>query len=132
MLGTEFAKDTKNRHTALSIPEYILMKMVSDTECGSTNLTEIREYLAITKAAVSQMLSSLEKRGLVTREVDPANRRNLIVLLTPLGRELLCMKDTEAEMRISKIAACLGEKEMDQFIQLISKLNDAIKASKED
>ena len=41
LLGTEFSKDAKY---ALNIPEYILMKMVSD---GNTNLAQIREYLAV-------------------------------------------------------------------------------------
>src|SRR5699024_12291720 len=48
----------------------------------STDLTSVREYLAVTKASVSQMLASLEKRGLLVRQIDPTNRRNLIVTLT--------------------------------------------------
>ena len=85
LLGTQFSKSAKTQIHSLSMAEYALMKHVSET----ASLTEIREYLSITKAAVSQMLSSLEKRGFLTREIDRANRRNLIVFLTPAGQQVL-------------------------------------------
>ena len=53
MLGAEFAKAAGERET-LSMPEYILMKKAAEAENGNADLAEIREYLAVTKAAVSQ------------------------------------------------------------------------------
>ena len=67
LLSTEFSKPAGD---TLNIPEYIMMKMVSE---GNSNLTEIREYLAVSKPAVSQMLSALEKRGLLEKEPAPEN-----------------------------------------------------------
>ena len=101
------------------------MKRVSET----ASLTEIREYLSITKAAVSQMLSSLEKRGFLTREIDRENRRNLIVFLTPAGQQILQVKDNEADSRFAKIITEMGESDTLEFIRLITKMNDALKAS---
>lgn len=113
------------------MPEYILMKMVSEATDEYANLTDIREYLAVSKAAVSQMLSSLEKRGFVIREIDPENRRNLIVALTASGAEILRVKDAEADGRIEKILSIMGEQDAEQFVRLIQKMNDAVKASNE-
>ncbi len=99
LLGAEFSKTTKSDTCFLSMAEYVLMKQVSET----TSLTEIRNYLAISKAAVSQMLSSLEKRGYLIRKIDQANRRNLIVSLTPTGQSVLQEKDREVRKRFDKI-----------------------------
>ncbi len=127
LLGAEFSKSAKSDTRSLSMAEYVLMKQVSDT----MNLTQIREYLAISKAAVSQMLSSLEKRGYLTREIDQTNRRNLIVSLTPAGQAILREKDEEADSRFEKIIAEMGEADTREFIRLIEKMNDALKASTE-
>lgn len=128
LLGTEFSKDTKDTKDALNIPEYILMKMVSD---GNTNLAQIREYLAVSKPAVSQMLSALEKRGLLTKEPDPESRRNLIVKLTPAGQAVLAGKELEFEARYEKIRHNLTDAEITQFVALISKMNTAIERARE-
>jgi DNA-binding MarR family transcriptional regulator len=46
----------------------------------------LRRALGVCRATVSRMLASLEELKLVTRKVDPANRRERIVSLTTLGR----------------------------------------------
>ena len=108
------------------------MKKAAEAENGNADLAEIREYLAVTKAAVSQMLSSLEKRGFLKRETDPANRRNLIITITASGMDILRQKDLEAEMRMEKIILRFGKEETLQFIQLISKMNETMKTLQEE
>lgn len=43
----------------------------------------------VTSGAVTNRLDGLVAKGYVTRDVDPANRRAIIVALTPAGRELI-------------------------------------------
>ncbi|WP_131738212.1 MarR family winged helix-turn-helix transcriptional regulator [Actinomadura roseirufa] len=43
----------------------------------------------VTSGAVTNRLDRLVAKGYVTREVDPANRRTVVVALTPAGRELI-------------------------------------------
>ncbi|WP_028934088.1 MarR family winged helix-turn-helix transcriptional regulator [Pseudonocardia spinosispora] len=43
----------------------------------------------VTAGAVTNRLDRLVAKGYVTRELDPANRRTVIVALTPSGRELI-------------------------------------------
>lgn len=128
-LGAEFGKDTKAKNATISMPEYVLMKKVFESLDGNVNLTEVREYLSITKAAVSQILSSLEKRGLLIRNTDPSNRRNLILTLTFAGKAVLEEKDMEVDTRIGEIIRALGEDEAKQLTYLITKMNGALSAS---
>jgi DNA-binding MarR family transcriptional regulator len=43
----------------------------------------------VTSGAVTNRLDRLVAKGYVTRDVDPANRRTVVVALTPAGRELI-------------------------------------------
>ncbi len=97
---------------------------------NTTDLTTVREYLAVTKASVSQMLSSLEKRGLLVRQIDPANRRNLIVTLTLEGTERLWQKEVQVERRLQELLADLGMTDTMQFITLVNKMNVILSAKK--
>src|ERR687884_624184 len=43
----------------------------------------------VTAQSMADLVRSLESRGLVRRERNPRNRRELLILLTDTGRELL-------------------------------------------
>ena len=128
MLNSEFGK--KVGIDDLSMPEYSLMCQL-ESDDKNTDLTSIREYLAVTKASVSQMLASLEKRGLLVREIDPDNRRNLIVTLTPEGAERLQYKEAQVEQRLKGLLSDLGETDAQHFITLVDKMNTILSEKKE-
>ena len=127
LLNAEFGK--KIGSTDLTMPEYALMRQF-DLKDDAADLTSVREYLAVTKASVSQILSSLEKRGLLVRQIDPANRRNLIVTLTPAGIGHLRQKEAQVEQRLQELLDELGKKDALQFITLINKMNTILSAKR--
>ncbi len=129
LLSSEFGK--KNDPNDLNMQEYSLMHKLASND-NNTDLTVIREYLAVTKASVSQMLSSLEKRGMLIRQIDPANRRNLIVILTPEGKKQLQLKQIQVENRFDQLLEKLGEPDAKQFIHLINKMNNILSMEMEE
>lgn len=129
LLSSEFGK--KNDPNDLNMQEYSLMHKLASND-NNTDLTAIREYLAVTKASVSQMLSSLEKRGMLIRQIDPANRRNLIVILTPEGKKQLQLKQIQVENRFDQLLEKLGEPDAKQFIHLINKMNNILSMEMEE
>ena len=129
LLNAEFGK--KSGLTDLTMPEYALMRQFA-LDNNTTDLTSVREYLAVTKASVSQMLASLEKRGLLVRQIDPANRRNLIVTLTPVGIERLRKKEFQVERRLQELLTELGRTDALQFIMLINNMNTILSSKKEE
>jgi len=50
----------------------------------------VTEYLGSTKGTVSQTLKVLEKKGLISKQVDPDDRRVVHMQLTFAGRGCLC------------------------------------------
>ena len=128
MLNAEFGK--KVGADDLSMPEYALMCQLASDDTN-TDLASVREYLAVTKASVSQMLASLEKRGLLVRKIDPDNRRNLIVTLTPEGAERIRYKEVQVEQRLKELLSDMGETDALHFITLGNKMNTILTEKKE-
>lgn len=137
LVSTGFGVDTFENKGDINITELILMNAIAENSVDSENnvfMPDIRGYLSISKAAVSQMLRSLEKKGYIEREIDKSNRRNLIVTLTTEGHEVLEGKHEEFSNRLEKIICHLGEDDVRQMIaivnrmiEIINKLNDEAK-----
>ncbi|NNG01236.1 MAG: MarR family transcriptional regulator [Desulfobacteraceae bacterium] len=54
-----------------------------------TNATRMAERLGLTKGAISQTLSRLEKKGILRKTKDPFNKNELTIEFTPLGKSAL-------------------------------------------
>lgn len=127
MMNRGLGRDLDNANITMS--EFILMREVAENTKESYNpmaLTEVREYLSVSKAAVSQMINSLEKRGYLTREVDVNKRRNIIVVLTEVGQEVYQKKNQEFFDRFEKVIQGIGETDISHFIAMINKMADAM------
>ena len=127
MMNRGLGRDLDNANITMS--EFILMREVAKNTKESYNpmaLTEVREYLSVSKAAVSQIINSLEKRGYLTREVDVNNRRNIIVVLTEAGQEVYQKKNQEFFDRFEKVIQGIGETNISHFIAMINKMADAM------
>ena len=125
-------RDCNNVNITMS--EYILMREVFENTKGKYNsnaLIEVREYLSVSKAAVSQMLNSLEKRGYLTRETDLNNRRNIIVVLTEEGRLVYEKMNEEFYQRFGNLIERVGEENVALFIEMINKMSGAMDEEEE-
>jgi DNA-binding MarR family transcriptional regulator len=56
---------------------------------GTMKTRDAALYTTLDKMQVSRAVAALEKRGLITREADPEDRRSRILSLTAAGRALL-------------------------------------------
>ncbi|AIQ31594.1 hypothetical protein P40081_28200 [Paenibacillus sp. FSL P4-0081] len=123
--GAGLGKETGGNKSDINMTELVLMKGIADNSTDSENnigLPDVRGYLSISKAAVSQMLGTLEKKGYINRDLDKNNRRNLVVTLTPKGREILKNKDNEFNDRLDKIITHLGEDDVKQMITIVNRM----------
>ena len=120
----------------LNMPGFALLKQLQMREergeSGGAWLSEMREYLQVSKAAVSQMLGSLESRGLITRETDPENRRTIIVKLTKEGYETIEQFESGFNRYIGMMVERFGEKDTREIIRLIYKFAGIIEEIQDD
>ncbi len=54
-----------------------------------TNLTKIAEFIGLTKGAISQTLTRLVKKGVITKETEPYKKNQLHIQFTPKGEKLM-------------------------------------------
>jgi DNA-binding MarR family transcriptional regulator len=95
-------------------------------------MKEIREYLCATKAAVSQSLNVLEKKGCIERAINKNNRRSVIVTLTDEGRDVLKVNMDSFNANIDRFITYLGVDNAKLAIELTEKMINAVELLKED
>ena len=93
------------------------------------DFSEMREFLCISKGAVSQTISTLEKKGYVTRETNKENRRKVDVKVTEKGLSVL--KDARVDMddMMIQILKKFGVDNTKELISLLNKFADVMKES---
>ncbi|TMR97217.1 MarR family transcriptional regulator [Nonomuraea basaltis] len=65
----------------------------------------------VTAQSMADMITSLERRGLITRRRDPDNRRALLISLTDAGHELLTAFDEEMDALEERMLADLTQRQ---------------------
>lgn len=71
----------------LTVPQSIALFQIA--EAGPLSLSALQARLARSQSATSHLVTQLERRGLVERAVDPADRRRAMISLSPGGQALL-------------------------------------------
>ena len=92
---------------------------------GSATPSQIADDLMILRQSMTNILDGLEKRGLIFRETDPADRRRIRVNLLPagekLGVELLAVEDAY----LVRMGKYISDEERQTFRLLDKKMYDA-------
>ena len=96
--------------------------IVADSYEGGVRQKALVEELDISPAAVSELVSKLEKDEYVTREVDQSDKRATLIKLTEKGKARAAELADERNERFSKAFTALTDKEKDQLLKLLEKL----------
>ena len=75
-----------------------------------------------TAGAITNRIDRLVARGLVTREVDPANRRSTVITLTPSGRELVDDVVSHHLAHEERLLATLSPEQQGHLAELLRQL----------
>ena len=85
-------------------------------------ISEISRRTQMSMPAVSQMLNSLEGKGLVLRSMTKNDRRAVFVCLTPKGKELLEQARRELFSTMDEVERRMGEENVNRLIDLSANL----------
>lgn len=85
----------------------------------------IGEELGLDRANVAGILKRLEARKLVTRVVDPANRRRKLCLATSRGTEFVHAHHQQMQASQKRLLGPLAPAEREVFMNLLSRLVEA-------
>jgi DNA-binding MarR family transcriptional regulator len=89
---------------------------------------ELADCTGVTRATVSGLLDGMERDGLVVRKCDSADRRQVRVLVTPQGKELLDRIRPAYCRWFSELVASLSETERQLLIALLEKIQHQLSA----
>jgi len=106
----------------LSHGEFFLLKAIQNLSGAGVHVSRLRDRTATSLPAVSQQLGALERKQLIARSVDAADRRKIAVSLTPKGEALVAQITRGIDAGLGELIARLGEEETRTFIRLSRRL----------
>jgi DNA-binding MarR family transcriptional regulator len=85
---------------------------------------------------IAAILNSLERKGLVSREIDETDRRRILVAITPAGKQFIQEKHQKIHDNMEYLLQRLGEHDanevlrlLDRFIEIYEETNPSEKRS---
>ena len=88
---------------------------------------EICQEMDVSTARVAATLNSLEKKGLITRQIDKNDRRKILVMVTDNGKILAKKHQQKVVSIAAKMLELLGEHDAKEYIRITGKLAQALR-----
>lgn len=96
--------------------------VVLTTAGGELELRALRHRLRTSKANATEVVSTLQQRGFVTRRRPPEDRRMVLVEITEAGAELVDRLFPEHTERVAQAFSVLDEDEKRSLTEICRKL----------
>jgi DNA-binding MarR family transcriptional regulator len=113
------AADTALREHGLSLPSHKLLRALAD---GDRSMREISQVLHVSPRTVTDMIDSLEGRGLVARCAHATDRRVTLLRLTEAGAGELAAASTGAERVAASAISALDAGEQRTLQSLLERV----------
>lgn len=110
------------REFGVSVTEWRIMSQLA-IEPGIA-ASRVCQVIGFDKGPVSRSLSLMERKGILTIGVDPADARRHVIALTPTGRDLHDRIIVLALERERRLLACLAPTERETLVVLLNRVHD--------
>ena len=115
------AKNNDLKQYGITVRQLAVLDIISILGNKATP-TEISVRLLRQPHSISSLLARMEKRGLVSRAVNPEMKKSVNISLTKKGKQLL--KDSLETETVRDIVSCLPENELHQLIASLKELRN--------
>lgn len=112
------------RDAGLTPPQYAVLHLLWERD--RRQFKEIADQLQCTRATVTGLIDTLEKKRLVVRKPNPTDRRSLLATLTAKGQKMQ-HETPELEKIYNSCCDGLSPLENQQLSFLLNKLNNSIR-----
>lgn len=107
----------------LTQPQFAVLAALA--EYGAQDQTGLGRLTSIDKSTLAALVDRLDDRGLISKTIDPENRRRRQIQLTDAGRERCTLAYEQAAATERWIADALGDAGAEQLRALLRTLADA-------
>lgn len=114
------AKGSLSTVRGASMGEEPVLQYLSKIE-GGVAPSEIAKRLGYSRARMSHILNSLEKKGYIERVPDANDRRRVIVWITVEGKERAQEKGDASAKALAKQLEALGESDASELVRILNK-----------
>ena len=104
----------------LTLSQLRCLQLMAETE-GPALTTRLARALLVTPPTMTRTIDGLVERGLVERQPDPTNRRQIGLVLTPAGRTLLARYEAILDARLR---ALVGHAPAERKTRLLAAVGD--------
>ena len=102
--------------------ESVILRFLSETEEMGVIPSEISNEMQISSARIATTLNSLERKGLITRQIDVADRRRILVSLTQAGKEHAQHDIERIVSMTADMLRFLGERDAAEYVRITGRL----------
>jgi len=113
----------RRRIYPLERSHYLLLQQLAD---GQRRIGELSTILALDATTVTRQVAAMEKRGLVARHPDPADRRGWLVEKTPEGAACAADMQRERKRRFARLLCEWDEADVSHFAGYLNRFNKAL------
>jgi DNA-binding MarR family transcriptional regulator len=106
----------------LTNPQFAVLLLLG--QHGALDQSELGALASVDRSTLSVLVDRLEARGLVTKTMDPANRRRRIIELTDAGYRRLDDAAEVAEVVIGQVRERFDAEGFEQLVRLLRNLGD--------
>ena len=113
----------------MHFPEFVALMRLRELRGGgggAVGAGDIRRELRVSGPAISQALGSLERRGLIRREIDGGDRRKIAVTLTRAGEAACESAARRHDAVLSALIERFGEEDTRAFGALLERFMDVL------
>ena len=109
-----------NRYTVDEITDtqYVVLRALRKAPCNTSFLAHM---LGVTLSAVTALINRLHRMGLVTRERQEEDRRQVWISITPKGMQVLKDVEDRRNLLLAVYLSRVPEEEREQLLELLKK-----------
>lgn len=111
----------------LTLPQFDVLTQLSRNEEG-LNFSQLSDLLLVTAGNLTGIIERMVTQGLVAKQVNPQDRREVFLHLTPTGRELSNKLIQRHEQEVLSMLAGVPEGSLETLKQHLGLLRDTLEA----
>ncbi len=111
-----------------ALPRSEVLALVALRKRGEATMSELASDIGAPLSTATGIGARLARRGLAERCRDPADRRIILVRLTPAGEQLAARMEAQVERLVRRVREALGEEQTRQLVSLLRKALEAVRA----
>lgn len=105
-------------HLELGFPEQVVVMLLGSG--GQMNQDQISKTLDVDKGAIAKTLLKLEEKQLITRTINPENRREKLISITPSAHEIVGTMHSNYAAWTESVYAGISDADIAQFKKTLS------------